>query len=74
MTFDDLLFEGNSYSISLSRAHSKVVLRVHGMDEAGVQFPVGPPNIVIRDSRDHLFFVQDSNASLMVSIFLYFQI
>lgn len=24
------------------RAHSKMVLRVHGMDEAGVRFPVGP--------------------------------
>ena len=23
-------------------AHSKMVLRVHGMDEAGVRFPVGP--------------------------------
>lgn len=43
LTFPRLLFEMNSYSISLSRAHSKVVLHVHGMDEAGVQFPVGPP-------------------------------
>ena len=27
------------------RAHSKSVLRIHGMDEGGVQFPVGPHKI-----------------------------
>ncbi len=27
---------------SFDWAHSKVVLHVHGMDEAGVRFPVGP--------------------------------
>ncbi len=28
--------------IHAQRAHSKTVLRVHGMDEVGVRFPVGP--------------------------------
>ena len=28
--------------LAQTRAHSKVALRVHGMDEVGVRFPVGP--------------------------------
>ncbi len=35
----------NEYAIFISvlaRAHSKVALRVHGMDEGRVRFPVGP--------------------------------
>ena len=28
--------------MSPKRAHSKMVLRVHGMDESGVRFPMSP--------------------------------
>jgi len=34
-------------------AHSKMVLRVHGMDEAGVRFPVGPQSDIIYHDINH---------------------
>ena len=33
---------GGSIPPAPTRAHSKVALRIHGMDEIGVRFPVGP--------------------------------
>ena len=29
-------------NLFVKRAYSKMVLRIHGMDESGVRFPVGP--------------------------------
>lgn len=64
LTFYCLLFEVNSYSISLPGAHSKVVLRVHGMDEAGVQFPVGPPKTQNSDCSEFCAFVEGAGIFL----------
>ncbi len=47
-------------------AHSKMVLRLHGMEEVGVRFPMGPQK---NNPRVGLFFVaymEESNAGAKI--------
>ena len=43
-----------------ARAYSKTALRFHGMEEVGVQFPVGPHNLIFYYYRAKIAAATDS--------------